>query len=128
MRKKTKKEKERRNEKIKMAVVTAVIFGLIGVLILGGVLLAQNMSAIIEKVRDTPPETLAIFLAGAISLKIAQILRLYLTMWSRAKRAKKARRELDIANKAKAEAEAKLKATADAKADPSSLMDRATLK
>ena len=49
-------------------------------------------------------------------------------MWSRAKRAKKARRELDIANKAKAEAEAKLKATADAKADPSSLMDRATLK
>lgn len=126
MRKET--TKERRKEKIKKAGATAVIFGLIGIVILGGVLIVQNVSAIIEEFTDTPPQAFAIFVAGAIALKIAQTLRLYLSMWLRAKRAKKARRELDIANKAKAEAEAKLKATADAKADPSSLMDRATLK
>ena len=122
------KEKTRRTEKLKKAVETAILFGLIGLVILGGVLIVQNVSAIIEKFTDTPPEAVAIFVAGAVALKIAQILRLYLTMWLRAKRAKKARRELDVANKAKAEAEAKLKATADAKVDPSNLMDRATLK
>ena len=90
MRKRTKKEKERRNEKIKRAVVTAVIFGLIGVLVWGGVLITQNVSAIIGKFMDIPPEAFTSFVAGAIALKIAQILRLYLSMWSRAKRAKKA--------------------------------------
>ena len=122
------KEKTRRTEKLKKAVETAILFGLIGLVILGGVLIVQNVSAIIEKFTDTPPEAVAIFVAGAVALKIAQILRLYLARWTRAKRAKKARRELDIANKAKAEAEAKLKATADAKADPSSLLNKATLK
>ena len=126
MRKKSQKEKERRKEKIKTALETAVIFGLIGLVILGGVLIVQNVSAIIEKFTDTPPEAIAIFVAGAMALKVAQILRLYLARWARAKRAKKARRDLDVANKAKAEAEAKLKATADAKSD--SLINRATLK
>ena len=125
MRKRTKKE--RRNEKFKMAGVTAVIFGLIGLLILGGVLIIQNVSAIIEKFTDTPPEAVAIFVAGAGALKVAQTLRLYLARWSRAKRAKKARRELDIANKAKAEAEAKIKANTKSKTDIS-LMNKATLK
>lgn len=120
------KEKTRRTEKLKKAVETAILFGLIGLVILGGVLIVQNVSAIIEKFTDTPPEAVAIFVAGAVALKIAQILRLYLARWTRAKRAKKARRELDVANKAKAEAEAKLKATADAKSD--SLINRATLK
>lgn len=120
------KEKTRRTEKLKKAVETAILFGLIGLVILGGVLIVQNVSAIIEKFTATPPEAVAIFVAGAVALKIAQILRLYLARWTRAKRAKKARRELDVANKAKAEAEAKLKATADAKSD--SLINRATLK
>ena len=109
MRKKSQKEKERRNEKIKMAAATAMIFGLIGLVILGGVLITQNVSAIIEKFTDTPPEAIAIFVAGAITLKVAQTLRLYLSMWLRAKRAEKARRELAIANEANAKAEAKLK-------------------
>ena len=120
------KEKTRRTEKLKKAVETAILFGLIGLVILGGVLIVQNVSAIIEKFTATPPEAVAIFVAGAVALKIAQILRLYLARWTRAKRAKKARRELDVANKAKAEAEEKLKATADAKSD--SLINRATLK
>ena len=128
MRKKSQKEKERRKEKIKTALETAVIFGLIGLVILGGVLIIQNVSAIIGKFRDIPPEAFAIFVAGAIALKFAQTLRLYLARWSRAKRAKKARRELAIANKAKAEAEAKLKANTKSKADASSLMNKATLK
>ena len=127
MRKKSQKEKERRNEKIKRAVVTAVIFGLIGFVILGGVLITQNVSAIIEKFTDTPPQAVAIFVAGAVALKIAQILRLYLARWTRAKRAKKARRELDVANRAKAEAEAKLKANTNSKAD-ASFMAKTTIK
>lgn len=128
MRKKSQKEKERRNEKIKRAVVTAVIFGLIGVLVWGGVLITQNVSAIIGKFMDIPPEAFTSFVAGAIALKIAQILRLYLSMWSRAKRAKKARRELDIANKAKAEAEAKLKANTTQPKTDVSILEKAKIK
>lgn len=103
-----KEKAKRRIAKIKRAVATIVIFGLIGLGILGGVLITQNVSTIIEKFMDTPPETSAIFVAGAVTLKVAQTLRLYLSRWLKAKRAKKARRELAIVNEAKDKAEAKL--------------------
>lgn len=96
--------------KFKAALSTGIFFVLIGVVILGIVLIAQNVSIIIEKFLDTPLESIAIFVAGAISLKIAQILRLYRARRIRAKKAKKNRRTA-------AEAEAKKKTETNAKTE-----------
>lgn len=102
--------------KLKTALETGVTFVLIGVVILGIVLIVQNVSAIIKEFLDTPLESIVIFVAGALALKAAQILRLYRARKARAKKAAIARRKAAIAARAKSEAEAKAKA-AEAKAN-----------
>lgn len=93
-------------KKFKSSVATSVFFVLIGLIILGAVLFFQNLSAIIGEFADTPVEAIAIFISGAIALKISQILRLMRSRRIRARKAEKARRKAALAAKAKAQAAA----------------------
>lgn len=93
--------------KLKAAFATGVIFVLIGIGILGAVLFLKNLPAIISEFVGTPQESIAIYISGAISLKIAQILRLCRARKIRAKKAERARKKAAITAKAKAQAEAK---------------------
>lgn len=104
--------------KFRAAFATGVIFVLIGIGILGAVLFLKNLPAIMGEFADTPVEAVAIFIAGAITLKISQILRLYRARRIREKKAEKSRRLRAIAAskaKAKANSEAEAKSEAEPK-------------
>ena len=92
--------------KLKAAFTTGVIFVLIGIGILGTVLFLRNLPAILGEFADTPVQAIAIFISGAIALKISQILRLMRSRRIRARKAEKARRKAALAAKAKAQAAA----------------------
>ena len=93
--------------KIKTALGTVVNFVLIGVVILGIILIVQNMSVVIEQFRNAIDESIFVFITGAIALKIAQILRLCQARKIREIKSKKARKKaVDTANvKVKAKTE-----------------------
>lgn len=93
-------------KKIRATLETLCFLVLIGVIILAITMIVQNFSTIVNQFVETPIEAIIVFASGALSLKAAQILRLFRARRIRAKKAEKARRRAAIATaKAKAKAE-----------------------